>query len=205
MHEFAGYSVETAESTYPITLAEAKADLNILHTDDDTYITSLIIQVSESFERHTWTSLISRTYTAKFKRFPYWQGEVMKLRFPPLISVQSITYLETDGTPIVWNASNYEVVIDRDVGYIRLAFEKDYPVDVRDHQDSITVEFTAGYADADAVPNAIKKTLLMWVTHWYTLREPIIAGTTVAEVPKTLEWLIDRYAVRHTGTHEVSR
>lgn len=202
--EIAGYTVTTAETEWGITLAEAKADLNIEGTDDDTYITELIKMSTTYFEKRTWTTVMQKTFTAQFRKFPCNSDGLMRLAFPPLISVTSIKYIDGDNVQQTWAGTEYDAVIDREPGYIRLAYDKDWASSVRDHPDSVEVIYVAGYATVGDVPQTIKRTLLMLINHWYSFREPVISGTIVAEVPFTLDVLIDQHSARHTGTYGIT-
>jgi len=89
-----------APASEPITLTEAKAHLRVEtdFTEDDTIIGTFISAARESCEARTGRQLVTATYALRLGGFPC--GDSIELPKPPLVSVTSITYVDTDGTTL---------------------------------------------------------------------------------------------------------
>jgi hypothetical protein len=120
----AGLIVQTAPSSEPVSLVQAKNWLRVSHTDDDDLITILITAAREACENFCSRSFAIKNYLQSMDAFPYYTDTVMsqmayppsyyalpmysttlwnysqmiKLYMPPAIAVQGIDYTATDGT-----------------------------------------------------------------------------------------------------------
>lgn len=187
-----GQTLTAAPGIEPLTLAEAKLHCKVDGADDDTLITALITTAREQAEHRTRRALITQQWTATFDRFP----ELIELRKPPLVSVQSVKYLDADGALQTLDAAEYQVVTSELVGYIKPAYGKSWPA-CRVQPDSIAILYTCGYGEAAAdVPQSIKAWMLMAISTMYDQREGIVTGTIVAQVPRDFcAGLLDQYWV----------
>jgi hypothetical protein len=96
---------------------------------------------------------------------------VIRLPRSPLISVDSITYIDIGGNTQTWNSSNYNVDTDAEPGRITLVYNQVFPV-ILPRADAITVSFTAGYGTtADTVPLEIRDRLRSCVAYMFENRE----------------------------------
>ena len=110
---------------------------------------------------------------------------------PPLSSVTSLKYIDTAGTQQTWSSANYIVDTSCEPGKIRLAYDVSWP-DIREQYNGVEIIFVAGYgASGSSVPEVVKHSIRFKVAHWYEMREPVISGTIVAEVPMSAKRLDD--------------
>lgn len=202
-----GQILKVAPSVEPVTLAEAKLHCKVDGTDDDTLITALIVAARQQAEHRTNRALITQQWEYTRDRwgsasilgnfeFPLKTSitEHIELPKPSLVSVQSVKYLDDNGTLQTLASTEYQVVISELVGYIQPAYGKTWP-SCRIQPDSVVVAYTCGYGDAAAVPQSIKAWMLMAISTMYNQREGII-GTIVAEVPRDFfAGLLDPYWV----------
>ena len=177
--------VSSAPATEPITTAEAKKQSYIDTDDDDDFIDDNIQAAREYLQEQTNTSFITQTRVMRMDRFP----DTIKIPFSPLISVTSITYVDTNGDTQTLSSSLYDVDIYRKPARINPAYGESWP-STRLIDDAITLTYVAGYANAAAVPALIKKMMLFMAAHYYENREILITGTIVAKIPETVESLI---------------
>jgi uncharacterized phiE125 gp8 family phage protein len=117
------------------------------------------------------------------------------LPLPKLQSVQSVSYLDSNGTRQTLANTEYDVITDELVGRLIPAFGKSWP-SCREWPGSVQVSYTCGYGAAADVPQSIKAWMLMAIATWYENREALIAGQPVAELPRCFwEGLLDPFWV----------
>jgi len=186
-----GLKIITPAATDPITLVEAKAHLRIDGTDEDALITSLVTAATGYAEGYTRRRLIDTEFDYTLDAFPTTGGLILPQS--PLLTVSSVTYIDTNGDSQTWSSSLYDVKIDTLLGAIAPVYGEDFP-STRSQTDAVTVRFTAGYANAAAVPEAIKSGIKLIVGHLFEQREAYVVGTTIAANP-TADMLLDIYRV----------
>lgn len=181
----------TPPATEPVTATEAKLHLRVDHTTDDALITILIATARQMVEQITRRALITQTWDWKLDGFP----ACFDIPKPPLVSVTSISYVDTAGASQTWASTNY--IVDApggptaQPGRIAPAYGVSYP-STRSIINSVTVRFVAGYGAASAVPEPLKQAVLLLIGHLYANRESVVItgrGSIVAEMPQTVEWL----------------
>ena len=182
-----GLTVTTAATATPVSLAEAKAHLRVDTSDEDALVTALIQAATEYAQAYTSRRLMTTVFDYTLDSFP--STGVICLPEPPLQSVASVTYIDTNGDSQTWSSSLYTVKTDEILGTIRPAYNEDFP-STRDEVDAVTVSFTAGYADAASVPSTIKSAMLLLIGHLYENRESFIVGQAINPNPSA-DMLLD--------------
>lgn len=183
--------LKTAPATIAVSVAEAKAHMNVTGATDDTYIETLLNAVTGLVEQRTGRKLITQTWYYKFES---WPGDgIIVLPFGNTISVTSIKYTDEDGDESTLSSDDYTVDADSIPGRCVLNYDADWPTDVLHNVNPIVVEFVTGYGAAAAVPADIKHAIKYMVGHWYANREVVVIGTITAEVPDTFKSLISSY------------
>lgn len=177
-------SLATAPSVEPMLKAEAKAYLRVdsANTDEDTLVDSLIIAARQQAETYTGRALITQTWDLVLDRFPSGDRPI-DVPLPPLQSVTSITYLDTNGTSQTLSSANYIVDTKNEPGRIALAVGESWPDTQADRINAVTVRFVAGYGAAAAVPEGIKTAMKLLIAHWFENREPVAAGVGFSSTP----------------------
>jgi len=188
-------SLVTAPDSDPVSVAEAKRQVRreLSFTDDDKYLKGLIAAARDTVESDTGRQLLTATYQL---RLDTWPCEAIDLPKPPLVSVSSITYLDTAGATQTLATSVYVVSAPTgptaDRGRIALAYGQAWPT-LRGQMNAITVAFTAGYGDATAVPPALKAAMLLLIGHWYQHRESVVTGMSSKEIELAYTALVKRF------------
>ena len=178
----------------PLTLAEAKLHLrvDVDITDDDSLITALIVTARQQAEHRTGRALVSQQWRYAIDAFPV---DSLELPLPKLLSVQSVTYLDSAGTRQTLANTEYDVITDELVGRLIPAYGKSWP-SCRERPGSVRVDYTCGYGAAADVPQSIKAWMLLAIGAWYENREALTSGQPVAELPRSF-WngLLDPFYV----------
>ena len=119
-------------------------------------------------------ALVTQTWQIDFDWFP--RGAI-RIPLPPLQSITSVQYIDTDGVTQTLAASKYKVLninTPTRAGRIETAFGETWP-STRDEGEAVTVTFVAGYGARNAVPEHIRHLLLFTIEDAYDGRAPIDA------------------------------
>lgn len=143
------------------TEVEAHADsADILKgTADEEAIATFICAARKDLEEQTLSAFVNQTWTLKLDRFPNWGS--IRLPRPPLSSVTSIQYVDTNEATQTWSSSLYTVDADSMPGRVRPALNQIYPT-TSGHIHDVTITYVAGYGSTAAdVPKGIKQAILI--------------------------------------------
>lgn len=201
----------------PVSLAEALLHVRADNAQETALLTGLVATATSMAEAYCRRRFVTQRWRQTFDRFPssampgvgrgFFQrgsfGRVttarrrdeiaLLLAHPPLVSVESVTYVDLDGAVQTMAPADYLVRSAEEPGEIVHAYGKSWPV-TRDVPDAVTVEFTCGYGDAAAVPAPIKSAVLLIVGTLYANRETV-APTDMREIPHSAEWLLGPFRV----------
>lgn len=168
----------TAPTVEPITLAEAKLHLRVDGTDEDTLIGAYITAARELAESMADRAYAEGTYELTADAFP---AEALHIGKPPLISIVSVKYLDTDGAEQTLAPTDYILDADDVPGNIYPAPGKTWPA-TQAVTNAVRVRFTAGAAPAD-VSQRVKLYMLLHIAYWYEQRSSVNVGNIVNEMP----------------------
>lgn len=179
----------TAPATEPITLDEAKAHLRVTSNTEDYLIGALISAARDLCERETGRALLPQTWELSLSGF----CDEMKLGHAPVASITSIKYTDADGAEQTLATTEYVFDDASDIqSSIVLAPNKTWP-QVYSGINNVRIRYVAGYANAAAVPNALRQWMLLQISHWYRNRESVgVAG--FVEMP-FVQHLINAYRI----------
>lgn len=160
-----GLSLVTGPTTEPVTLAEVKAHLRVSIPDDDGLIAGYVLAARRYAEGYTRRAFNTQTwdYTIDYcwpwvKRDCYLTRQIT-LPLPPLQSVTSITYVDTDGNSQTLASDQYVVKTDDTSGVIVPAYAVTWP-DIRWQLSAATVRFVAGWTQ---IPDEIRTAIMLHV------------------------------------------
>ena len=187
-----GLTLIIPASEEPITTEEAKASpsLRVSTATDDTDIGMLITAARKMAETYTLHALVLQTWELVLDGFP--TGGIV-VPMPPLSSVESVKYIDTDGTEQTLDSLLYAVDTDSIPGLIVPAYGETWPT-TRDEINAVRVRFVAGFGDADDVPEDIKSWIKIMVGTLYDNPQGIVVGQTVSSIPRNfVDALLDDY------------
>lgn len=157
MADWTGISIKTAPSVEPVSAADLRAYLRLDDTSQDTMLAGIISGVRAAVEIDLGRTLITTHYYLDFDEFPC----VIELARPPVQSVTSITYTDTDGTVQTLSTSLYRTDLTSLYPRIIPVYGEVFPATLNT-TNAMRVEYKAGYGDAATnVPQAIREAIKM--------------------------------------------
>lgn len=186
------YTLVNAPATEPVSSTEAKAFLRVTGTDEDTLITTLISTARQIVEKATGRALITQTWRLTMDAFP--DSDRISLERWPVATVASLKYYPADGSAqVTWTASgNY--LVNADSGILSLVNGVSWPSTIR-RPDAVQIEFTAGAANAAAVAEELKHSVLLVISHLYENRAAVSMAGAPNEIPYSLRHLLESQRV----------
>jgi uncharacterized phiE125 gp8 family phage protein len=158
----------TDATVEPLTLAQAKAHLreDLVDTDNDSYITSLITVARTAAENRLQRTLLQTTWLLTQDGF----DAALKLQMPRIISVEWLKYVDADGVLRTLDAAGYLVDTASEPGRVVPAYGTSWPA-TRCQPGAVTVQYKAGYGTAAAaVPGPIVSWIKLALTDLYERR-----------------------------------
>jgi len=174
---------------WPVTVDECRYQMGNGNPGDnsrDVIIASRIRAVTRWFENLTGTKICEQTITAYGCRF-YDQPIELK---GPLKSVNSIRYIDKSGVDQLLLDTNYIVsTVNR---RIMPAYNVSWPT-AREQDESLRIEYVAGYPSADAIPIELKEAILFSVGAYEQFQPSIESGIRPQTVPYAALQLVQEH------------
>lgn len=164
----------------PLTLTEAKSQLRVTDTNEDTLISDYIVSARVWIENYTRHILVSGTFEDTFGAW----GGYLELSRRPVTALGDVTYTDIDG-----EEAEYADGVLRAFSYPAKVYPPDgQPFPTLGTGGGITVEYTAGYASAAEVPKDIKQATRVLVTCFHQNR-----GELTEEAERAVKNLLASY------------
>jgi uncharacterized phiE125 gp8 family phage protein len=205
----------TPPAAEPVTLAQAKVHLKLDFDDEDDYVGALIIAAREYAEKVTRRAFFNQTWIRTLDFFPiynavdrthlpsdlaswpyptwYWDKLTIDLPHPRLVSVTSITYVDSNGEDQTLPTESYSVDAGSTPGRITPAPGIIWPFTSMNRPGSVKITYVAGsYGDGtetNTCPQTIVQAMLLLIGHWYSNREAVSA-LTMKTVPTAADALL---------------
>ena len=185
----------TAATTLAVSLVEAKEHLRVTEATEDTLITAMITAATETAEQITGRAIMPQTWELTLDAFP----GAFELTRIPAVSVTSLKYYDTAGVLTTLAPELYTMDIADDYGfaYVIPAYGSEWPT-AREQVNAVTLRFTAGYANAAAVPESIRSWIKLTTSALYENREAEAYSSRAVSATVKMSFvdaLLDRYKV----------
>lgn len=167
----------TAATEEPVDPGELTMRARISTSSEGSMLTDMLAEARDAAELHTGSRFITQTWTAYYDRFA---DLVHGLPFAPVVSITSLTYVDTDGDTQTVASSVYELGPKYGIGRVRLKYDQVWPTDVRLHEDVVIVKAVYGYGAKAAVPLPIKAAIIVHAANAYAHRDEGDATTPKA-------------------------
>lgn len=168
----------TAPATEPLTLAEAKAHLRVTNSAEDGLIQFLIESARDLCEQETGRALLPQTWELSLYCF----ADEMFLRHVPVASIASVKYTDVAGAEQTLPGTEYVLDSASDsVARVVLAPGKSWPP-IYNGINNVRIRYVAGYANAAAVPQALRQWMKLQISHWFRNRESVNVGNITSKL-----------------------
>jgi len=182
--------VITPPTSEPITLAEAKLNLRQVFDDEDDDIERMIRVARQMAEERLNRALMPQVLAFAADGF----CGPLRVPRPPLLELDSVKYIDTDGTEQTLAGSAYLVDGFVDPPMISAAYNTPWPT-TRAQAGAVVVQYHAGYADAASVPEPIRQWMLLAINAFYEHRSAVATAQTYALPEDFYCWLLQPYVV----------
>ena len=189
-------TLQSAPAAHPVSLADAKAHLNVDHDEDDDLITACLdaaVGHLDGVAGVLGRALVTQTWDQSIDDFPY--GDDLPLFLAPVTSVTSVTYRDMAGDTQTLTADAYMLRQRHGLTWVHLKDGYTWP-ETDDEPNAVTVRFVAGYGDDEDVPGPLRAAIKLHIGHLYENREAVNVGNIVTEFPMGDDALIAPYRVR---------
>jgi uncharacterized phiE125 gp8 family phage protein len=147
-------------TTYPVTLAEVRANGRVTTTSEDGLLDGLIAAATEHVEEYTGRLYSTQTWEEVLDAFP---DENIEITLGPVSSVTSIKYLLSE---TLTTLDSDEYTVDTVSATCRIAPVDAWP-DADEVMNAVKVRFVAGSATSS---KAVKQAIILLVEHWFENR-----------------------------------
>ncbi len=168
----------------PISLAELKGHLKILHATEDETLQTLIKAARMHLEATYGTAFVTQTREGYLRAFP----NVRVIALPEAAaSLAAVTYRDLDGNEQTLSGALYHFEPAGFRGCIELLDGAQWPA-TQPHPRAVTVRWVAG---SEAAAEDIKHAMKLLCAHWYFNRD--LSGDAKANMPFAVEALLQKY------------
>lgn len=134
-----------------ISLSEMKTALRVDHDADDLLIAQMIDAAIWEAQQTSARAFVTQTLSLALDAWP--ADGVIRLWWPPVQSVTSVTYYDADNVLQTVDSGDYITILDLAPSLLVPARGKWWPSDLRD-VSPIRIRYTAGYGTPAAVASA---------------------------------------------------
>ena len=151
-----------------VTLAEAKAQCRVDGSDENFLITAYIHAATEAAEQIAGRAIMPQIWQLTHDGMPAF----FELTRPNVLSIVSLTYIDTNGIMQTLPSTNYALDDADDIGfaYVVPAWGVSWPA-TGGQMNSAVLTYQAGYASAAQVPASVKAWVLLMTASLYANRE----------------------------------
>jgi uncharacterized phiE125 gp8 family phage protein len=192
-----GLVLITPPDSDPISLTEAKEHLRVDFDDEDSSIAAMIKAATLAIQNRCDRTLMPTTWDLVLDAWPTCP-EYIRLPRPPLISVESVNYVDPDGMEVELDQSEYEVDTSSLHGWVVPVSTSGWP-SIKETINAVRVRFVAGYALTDdsppevGVPEPIRMAIKLMLSDFYEQRGSVVVGTSVSSIPNAVRALLLDY------------
>lgn len=171
----------TSTTVDALSVADARAHLNITHSADDALIVSMVQAAIDAWEADTGFILGSSTWDEYFADWPPFRyhaaadrmDQWFRLSAYPLISISSIKYTDSNGVQATMSASDYVLSQMNRTPEVYLAHGAAWPAVTLQSGAPIVIRYVAGHAAKADIPKGALAAVKLRLGSLYELREDV--------------------------------
>lgn len=174
-----GPTVVTAAAGDPVDIQALKMHLRLVTSDPQSYtieddvLSKMIKAASAAYQNRMKVQLVNATLRWDFKEFK----QKLELPRPPLQSVESVKYINSDGNEVVVSDEDYRVIKTVEPGYVLFHNDFEFPETEEGNPYPVSVIYIAGYgADSSKVPPEVNLYLSNLIGTYYMQRESVVVS-----------------------------
>ena len=157
-----------------ITAAACGFGVNVLRNApqsvEDAYLTGLIVTCRRIIETILNRRMVTQTWELALDSFP--ASDTMRISYPPLQTVSSVKYYDTDETVATFSDDFYHVDTYGEPGNVVLAYSQIWPTTVLRTVNGVITQYICGYGDAATdVPDEYRQAVKIFAGELYEHRE----------------------------------
>jgi len=183
-------SLVASPSGLPVTVAESKTDLRIQHAAEDSIIEDFISSATDYCQEVVGKKLISQEWRYSISSASF----CVVLPIAVATEITEINYYDADNNLQSADINDFYFYALEDSAFVEPKHGKNWPATFA-RRDAISINFKVGYADAEAVPAAIKRAIRLLVAHWYECRTAATIGTEAKEIPMGVNALLGSHRI----------
>lgn len=213
-----GLKLTTPPTATLVDLATVRRHLRLAsdYTAEDTDLTNMVKAATDEAEQlmnrpvlsQGWTLTLDNWYGTGippvtlqiYTALPQWRptvdmaaADAIRINCAGISAIGSVKYVAPDGTLTTMAGGDYIAAIGEFNARLQPAYATAWPT-LRPQIDAITIAFTAGWADAASVPEAIKRWVLLRVGSYYDFREQWSSGKPI-DPNDHMNRLLDRWCL----------
>ena len=170
----------SAAGTSPVTLTEAKAQLRVDDTSEDTLISALIASSTALVGEMAGRVMAEETWAASWSSIA---GDIV-LPKSPVKELVSVAYYDSADTLQTMSNTDFHLFLSDDYSVLRPKPNKAWPVTAV-REDAITITFKAGYA---TLPSELRMAVLLCIGHLHEHRSAV--DEAMSELPMGVDALV---------------
>lgn len=190
----------TAPTREPVELQDIERHLrlDIDYPEEQELLQLYITAARKRVEALTGRKLMNQTWKYYLEDWP--EGDYIKVPYPPLVSVSSVKYRDSDYTEQTMDSGDYRVLTNIEPGIIALDYGAVWPSDTLiGNAEAIYIEYICGYGTArTSVPEELRIAIMQIVGTLYESRETT-SPQMIVEVPETAYMLIEPFRISRLG------
>lgn len=175
----------TPPTAQPLSLDQVKAHLRVTDDNEDLFLDELINAACNFCEAETGRALMPQEWSLTES-----VNCRLVLRKLPVTSIISIKHIDEQGNEQIIDPARYRLINHSDSAPAWVAFLDAAALPSSGYAN---VFFRCGYADADAVPPALKRWMLLHIGHWYMNRESVNISSNITSTLPFVDSLLDAY------------
>lgn len=187
-----GYRMTVPPVRTVVELDVVKNHLRVVDDSEDGMIKDYLAAAINEAETYLSRPLITQTLVLQLDKFP--RGREIEILRPPVQSIESVKYYDAAGIQQTLDSDRYFADTVSEPALVRLKSAYEWPDTQEDRPNAVEVTFVAGYGlTPETVPAQIRQGILFTAAHFFSMRENVITGITVTEVPQSATWCFDLY------------